>query len=244
MFVDAHAHLCDLKNPEILVQTARKMGCVGIITCGYDMQSNIRTIEIARAFPNLIFPCIGLAPQRAMNLTSTKIDEEIGNTGGLVTKEVRGIGEVGLDYHWAREADERMRQRSAFSRMIELALIHELPLVVHSRKAEDEVVRILRGMNARKVVLHCFSGNRTTARVAVEHGFYISIPPTKSKERLKVIRSVPMNKLLIETDLPYLAKDVSGIMDAARIVAKAKDISIGEVLRRTSENAFELFGIE
>lgn len=234
--IDSHCHLDAFKNHDKIVSAALKSGVKAIITSGCS-GNNHKTLELARKYPNYIFPVIGVAPQEAVSMPPDLLFLKENR------KTIIGIGEVGLDFHWAKNPDQVSKQRNCFELLLHYAVSEKLPLVVHSREAEEEVIDMLLKNNAEKVLLHCFSGNLLLAEKAVEHGFFISIPPIPSRRREKIIKHIPLQNLMLETDAPYLGKEPSDVIHSAELVASIKCVEMDEVCEVTTRNCINLFGL-
>jgi TatD DNase family protein len=168
-------------------------------------------------------------------------------------EKVAGIGETGLDYYY--EHSPPPEQQQIFARHIEAALETDLPLIIHTRDADEDTVRIMRdaGQGKARGVMHCFSGGRELAEKSLELGFYISfsgiVTFKKAEELREVVKHVPLDRILVETDSPYLApiphrgkrNEPAFVVHTARQVAELKGISPEELAKRTTENFFRLF---
>ncbi|MFA5930489.1 MAG: TatD family hydrolase [Candidatus Micrarchaeia archaeon] len=234
-FADAHCHLESVAggfSPSILH-----------ITCGYSQKSNERNAHIASENANA-YLCAGIAPQEAMKYPDIKIkliewEEEIADLPKLVA-----IGEIGLDYHWAKTQEERFLQHECFISQLVLAERLGLPVVVHSRDAEAHVLEILSNFNLR-YMLHCFSGSSEQAIAAVAGGrAMVSIPPMRSKERKKFIRDLPLQKLLAESDAPYIGKSPSDTLEAIKTIAEIREQDVEAVKKQLLQNTIAFFGVK
>ncbi|MCX6770951.1 MAG: TatD family hydrolase [Candidatus Micrarchaeota archaeon] len=234
-FADAHCHLDQCAGgflPTILH-----------ITCGYSQKSNERNAHIASENANA-YLCAGIAPQEAMKYPDVKIkliewEETIAALPKLVA-----IGEIGLDYHWAKTEEERFLQHECFISQLVLAEKLGLPVVVHSRDAEAHVLEILGNFNLR-CMLHCFSGSAQQAQAAAAGGrAVVSIPPMRSKERRKFIRDLPLVKLLAESDAPYIGKSPSDALEAIKTIAEIKGQDAEAVKKQLLLNTISFFGIK
>ncbi|MDO3380060.1 TatD family hydrolase [Geoalkalibacter halelectricus] len=252
--IDTHAHLDNrpfAQDLEDVIARARDNDVDTILTVGCDLESSRHSIALAQRFTE-VYAAVGIHPHDAL-----QADEE-----GLrqlrelaVAAKVVALGETGLDYY--RDRAPRDAQRLAFRRQIRLARELALPLIVHDRDAHEDILTILREEQAAEVggVIHCFSGDLAMARACLEMGFYISFPATitypKNSELREVVRSVPMERLLIETDCPYLApqpfrgkrNEPAYVRLTAEKVAEIKGLSLEDVARITTLNAGNLFGI-
>jgi len=249
---DTHAHLDFPQfdgDREEVIERALAAGVRRIINVGADLASSRRAVALAEAHPP-IYAAVGVHPHDAKTLT----DEALAELLGLARHpKVVAIGEIGLDFY--RDLSPREAQRQAFERQLALARELGLPVIVHDRNAHAEVMDVLRRRGLRGV-LHCFSGDLEMARQAIEMGFYISVagPATfKNAKRLpEIVRQLPLERLLIETDCPYLAphphrgrrNEPAYVRLVAEAVADIKGLPLEEVARVTTANARALFGLE
>ena len=252
--IDTHAHLdsgrfaTDL--PQV-VEAARAAGVKHILTIGCDLASSYASVELAKAYPE-IYAAVGIHPHDARELSDRALTEL--KTLARQDKVV-AIGETGLDYY--RDHCPHDIQQNAFRRQIALAREVGLPLVVHDREAHEDVVSILKEEQAQQVggVLHCFSGDLNMARACIEMGFYISFPGTltypKNQDLRDVAEALSTDHVLLETDCPYLApqplrgkrNEPAYVRYTAEELARIKGLSVADIARVTSLNAFRLFGI-
>lgn len=234
---DSHAHLESFNDVEAVLQRARAKGVAVVVTSGYSAETSGKAVEIAGKFSGNVFATVGVSPQVAMKL------DEFGIEGmrGLAERAV-AIGEVGLDFHWGREESGKERQRRCFSQMLALARELGLPVVVHSRKAEMEVLEVLGNFDG-KVLLHCFSGTPGQALEGAGRGYLISIPPVKSRNRESTVNKLEIENIVLESDAPYLGKEPSDVALSAEMVAGAKGIDVGEVAKETTRNAKNFFRV-
>jgi len=232
MFVDAHCHLESMKNytPSDKVLP---------VTVGYSHSSNRKNIEIARKF-NLPF-VLGIAPQTAIKEDISKLEEWV----DLIRKNPpNAIGEIGLDYHWAKNEQDIKNEKIVFDRMLDLADEMNLPVVIHSRKSTTDVLDILEKRNFTKgIMLHFYSGTVEEAKRALSMGAYISIPTLHSKERRNVINITPLEGIVIETDSPYCTRSPDDVIKAAQYVAEVKNLDVEVVGEKTASNAKKFFNI-
>jgi len=238
MLVDCHSHLYDVKNYEVPDDILP-------VVVGYSYSSNRKAVEIARGrYPYVL----GIAPQTAIKRGTEGLDEAI-----AFIRENRpvAIGEVGLDYKWAQTKEDVEKQKAVFQAMIDLADEMKLPLVIHSRNNpnENEVPKnaiedIIGMIKGRKVLMHFYSGNAEQAGRIVAEGGYISIVHFRSKERRKVINTVTIDRLVVESDCPYVGRTPETIREAIDYIAEVKGMDRGEVASKTTENAMDFFGFK
>ncbi len=254
-FIDAHAHLDDRRfddDRDEVIARAKQAGLKAILTvgCWNEKDGLDKVVEIAK--DPFIKLAAGIHPHEAKQVKGDgpyNLLRGLGEQGKLVA-----IGEAGLDYHY--DNSPRKVQREVFIRQIALARELELPLVVHTREAEQETLEILKGEGAGEGsggVIHCFSGTELLAREALEMGFYLSftgvITFPKAQELRATIKDVPVEMMMVETDCPYLAPvpnrgkrcEPMHVVDTARKIAEIKGLSLNDVARITTLNTEMLF---
>lgn len=251
---DSHTHL-DMpefsKDLPDVIKRALDTGLVAMVTVGISLSSSLKALEIARGHSE-IYSTVGWHPHGAHPLTNKEID----SLKSLAEEpKVVAWGEVGLDFY--RNRASRNDQISCFRTQVNVAREVKLPLVIHDREAHDETLKILREEAAEEVggVFHCFSGDWTFAKKCLDLGFYISIPGTvtfkKSEMQKKVARLCPMDRLLIETDAPYLTpvpyrgkrNEPSYVLHTAEKLAEIRNLSLADLAWETSRNAARLFNL-
>ncbi len=256
--VDTHAHLdmnaFDSDRDEVIAR-AVDTGVSTIITVGIDVKSSKQAIELAERYPEIL-ATVGIHPHEAGRATRADIDSlaEIATHSRVVA-----IGEVGLDFY--RDYSPRKAQLQALAWQLELAAELEMPVVIHSREAHEEMLGILREWTSRSEkspeqspgVIHCFSGDSDTARQYLDMGFYLSLGAyigyPASREAHGVIRSIPRNRLLVETDCPFLSpqkyrgkrNEPSYLPLTVEVLAKIRKEPLETVAGETTENAHRLF---
>jgi TatD DNase family protein len=238
------------KDRNEVIKRADDAGIKYIINVGSDREGNIRGLKLAAEHPN-IYSAVGIHPHDAKELDDS-LFKEITKWSGQ--PKVIAIGEIGLDYHYMHSP--KGIQVDAFRRQITLAKDKGLPIIVHSREAKNDTLRVLREEIIDTTgVLHCFSGDLDMAKKAMELGFYISLagPVTfkNAKNLVKVAKFIPDEFLLIETDAPYLSpmpvrgrrNEPSFLKHTAEFIADIRGINIVDLARITSLNAKKLFKI-
>lgn len=254
MLFDSHAHLDDEQfeeDREAVIERAVAGGVGYILNAGACMASSARAVQLAQSHA-VIYAAVGIHPHSAAAMTDADAEQLL--TWAKDPKVV-AIGEIGLDYHY--DFSPREVQRAVFTRQMELAKVADLPIIVHDREAHADVADLIRRQGkGLRGVLHCYSASLEMAREYVKQGFYISIagPLTfKNAARLPdVVRKIPADRLLIETDCPYLAphplrgkrNEPAHVRYVAEKVAELRGISLDEVAALTTDNAKRLFGIE
>jgi TatD DNase family protein len=253
--IDTHTHLDHNQfagDRDEVIGRALAAGITHLITVGCDLASSAACVDIA-AGHSAIYASVGIHPHDAGQAS----EEGLAQLRDLIRQrgKIVAVGEIGLDYY--RDRSPRDVQRHAFRRQIGLAKEVGLPIIIHDRDAHDDVLRILREENAAEIggVLHCFSGDAAMARECLAMGFFLSFPATltypKNESARDVVRSIPVDHLLIETDCPYLAPQMhrgrrnepAYVRHVAEAIAEIKGLTIDDVARITTLNAYSLFGI-
>ncbi|HQR32930.1 MAG TPA: TatD family hydrolase [Blastocatellia bacterium] len=261
MFIDSHAHLdvpnYDADRAEVIAR-ARAAGVELMLEiAGSDIGKG--SLEPGLRLANeheFIYAAIGLHPHEA-SLYNTQLEKTLLDCSRH--PKVIGWGEIGLDYHY--DHSPRDVQRQVFQRQLELAIERRLPVIIHTREAEEDTIAILRQAWAENGgadiggIIHCFTSSQALADAALEMGFYISFSGVltfKTAEELRdVARSVPMERLLIETDCPFLApipyrgkrNEPAFVIETAKKLAELKQTSVEEIGRVTSGNFRRLFSL-
>ncbi|MBS3067858.1 TatD family hydrolase [Candidatus Micrarchaeota archaeon] len=232
MLVDAHCHLDSIKEYKLSDEVLP-------VTVGYSHSSNIKTLEIAK---RLRIPFVlGISPQAAQKEGLVKLDEW---TEWIKNTRPNAIGEIGLDYHWAKNEEDRKRQHTTFKKMLDLAEEMKLPIVIHARETISEILDILKERKFQHgIMMHFFSGNEREAKRAVELGSYISIVPLHSKERRKVINAIELEYLLVETDAPAIVRLPEDVKKSVEYISEVKELDFGTVATQTAKNAKKFFRI-
>jgi len=253
---DVHTHMYDERfesDLDQILSDAKKV-LAGIIVVGEGPKSNRKVLALCKKHPKFLFPGLAIHPDQVWRLTDKQIDDEINFI--LKQKNLVCIGECGLDYKWA-EGEEpeksKQRQRDVFIKHIALAKKLNLPLNVHSRRSTGAVVETLKEQDARKVVLHGFSGTPEEAKEAVALGYKITIGTSllrkDNKESLHYLGNFPLSTFILETDSPALGPIIgernvpTNISLVVKEIAKIKKIPEEKVIEVTNKNVKELFGI-
>ncbi len=233
MLIDAHCHLDSIKD-------YKPNNTVLPVTVGYSHSSNIKTLEIAKS---LKIPFVlGISPQAAQKEGIHKLDEWVEWIKNTNPKP-NAIGEIGLDYHWAKNEENKKRQHIVFNKMLDLAEEMKLPIVIHARETISEVLDIIEKRNfAHGIMMHFFSGNEEEAKRAVGLDGYISITPLHSKQRRKVINSIELEYLLVETDAPAIVRLPEDVKESVEYISEVKELGFDIVAKQTAKNAKKFFG--
>lgn len=252
--IDTHCHLdmdAYADDLDAVVRSAVATGVGGIITVGIDLHSSQQAVAIARRFPG-VWATVGIHPHHAAE-TGPAQYSELAVLAGEKANKVVGYGEIGLDY--ARNYAPAEVQNKVFKDQLGLARELGLPVIIHDRDAHEDTLRLLRehGPFPAGGVMHCFSGDGTLARQVMDLGFHLSIPGVvtfaKSEVLQQVARDIPLTRMLLETDGPFLApvpfrgktNRPEYLVYTAQKIAELRGIPLSEVARQTSRNASEVF---
>jgi TatD DNase family protein len=249
--VDAHAHLAapefDADRDEVLAR-ARAAGVAAIVAVGETLADAERNLELAASRADrMIRPAAGLYPTILDREQAARIED-------LIRRErarLIAIGEVGLDHWKVQDPAERELQHDIFLGFVRLSLETDLPLNVHSRSAGRPTIAALLEAGAKRVLLHAFDGRAATALPAVEAGFFFSVPPSvvRSTQKQKLVRRLPLESLLVETDSPVLGpepgarNEPANVAVSVRAIAELKGLSEAEVVEAIVENQLRLFAL-
>lgn len=231
LLVDAHCHLNEIKSYALSDRVLP-------VTTGYSHSSNMKNIEIAKSF-SIPF-VLGISPQAAQKEGVERIDEW---AEWIRNARPNAIGEIGLDYHWARTREDTEKQHIAFGRMLDLAEEMHLPVVIHARQADSEILDILAERKfPNGFMMHFFSGDEKEAQRIIGLGGYISIIPLRSRERRNTIASVDLEHLLIETDAPAVVRFPEDVEKSCAYISEVKKLDFSIVAGQTARNAKRFFG--
>ena len=204
-YIDTHCHLNDTSYEDIdaIIDECRKQNIDKMICIGFDLDSSIRAVKLANTY-DIVYAAVGIHPDEA-GTYSDEVEEKLEELAKNNPKVV-AIGEIGLDYYWDKASHET--QKAVFKRQIELARKLNLPVVIHNRDAFMDTYDVIKEYVPLKGVMHCYSGSVDMARNYIKQGLYISLAgPVTFKNAVmpkEVAKEVPLDKLLIETDCPYL----------------------------------------
>lgn len=253
--VDTHTHLNDEKfagDVEETIARARAAGVTRLINMGDTMASSERAVALAAAHAGL-YAGVGIHPEEAYEMTAA---DDARLAAWAARPEVVCIGEIGLDYYWVKDEAQRALQRRIFIRQLDLARQLHLPVCIHDREAHADTLAILkregRGIPA---VLHCYSGSREMAREFLRLGLYLGVDgPLTFKNAAKlpeIVRDMPLERLLVETDAPYMApvpmrgkrNEPAFVRYVAEKAAALRGLTLAEVAAATTRNAETLYGL-
>lgn len=252
ILIDTHSHIDmdDYEDLSSIISNAKSSGVENIIIPSVDRTSFAKVISIASQHEG-IYCALGIHPSEAQNAKEDDFEkiEEL-----TKEKKVIAIGECGLDYYWDKTFVQE--QKFVFEKQIQIALKHNLPLVVHDREAHKDSFDMLMQVDRRvPVVMHCFSGSLEFAKECIKKGFYIALGGVvtfkNAKKAHEVAQHIPLEHLLLETDAPYLTpepyrgkrNEPAYIKFVAEKIAEIRGASVEEIAQITTQNARKVFGI-
>lgn len=249
--IDTHSHIDMLKEPETSIKDSLDSGVEYIIVPAASDENFNAVINLCNT-NNEIYGALGVHPEEVLRYTKDVEDEIYKQC--LKNKKIVAIGEIGLDYYWDRTQIEK--QKEIFKSQINLAHSLNLPIIVHDREAHVDTYEILKEMNAKKVILHCFSGNVELAKKCINEGWLLGIGGVltfKNSRKIKeVVKEIPIEYLVLETDAPYMTphpfrgeeNSPKYLKFIAKEIANIKDMTFEDVDKITTSNAKEFFNLK
>lgn len=251
---ETHAHYEDVKfdsDREALLASLPKQNIEYVINVGSNLETTKRSIELAKQY-DYIFAAVGVHPSDVEELDESSYD--VLEKAAKFEKTV-AIGEIGLDYYWDKEPAVQAKQREWFKRQMLLAKQHNLPVIIHSRDAAEDTMRVMKEIKAEEIpgVIHCYSYSVEMAKEFVKMGYYIGIGGVvtfKNAKKLKeVAAEIPLERILLETDCPYMAPEPHRgernsslyLPYVVEKLAEIRNISKEEIISTTNQNARKLF---
>ncbi|MBV4430349.1 TatD family hydrolase [Clostridium tyrobutyricum] len=251
---DAHAHYDDEQfdqDREIIIEELVKDRIVGVLNCGASIEGSRASVELSKKH-DIFYAAVGIHPEYADKFSENTVTE-LKNLSRM--PKVRAIGEIGLDYYY-KENPPRDIQKKAFTRQMELAEELNLPVIIHDRDAHGDTLEIIKQFNSVKGEIHCFSGSVEFARECVKLGYYIGFTGVvtfkNAKKVVDVAKEVPLDRILVETDCPYMAPTPfrgnrnrsEYIKFIIEKIAEIRQISAEELSSITIANNKKLLGIK
>ncbi|MFX0205343.1 MAG: TatD family hydrolase [Candidatus Hodarchaeota archaeon] len=246
--IDAHAHILPdfVKNIDKIVENARRSGIEAIINSAIEPHHYEYASNLERKYPRFVYTTLGFSASRIQKIDFDLAYRKIREYPSLVA-----IGEVGLDYHWIHDSYWRKEEQKVFLEFIKLANEQKKPLVIHSRKAEKECLDMLEKNAEVPVLMHCFAGTLEEAKRVIDLEWFISIPTAvrNRKKHRKIARNMPLEKILVETDTPFLSpwlgkqNEPANIKYAIEDIAILKETTFKEVDDVTTRNARDFYKI-
>ena len=256
IFTDTHCHLNDEKfisDLEDVIIRAKNFGVTKIINFGANLNDSATAVELTKKFSGM-FAGVGIHPEEIDNFTENNSAEKIFELAQ--NKNVVAIGEIGLDYHWEKDFDRRILQQKIFIEQLDIARQLNLPVCIHEREAHGDALKILKSdCHGLRGVFHCYSGSLEMAKEIFKSDWFIGIDgPITFKNSAKlpdIVKFAPRDKILIETDAPYLAptpyrgkrNEPSYLIEIAKKIAEIRAETLEEVAEYTSANAKNLYEV-
>lgn len=241
--IDSHAHLEQVANVEQALQRAKGTDVVAVIAVSMDLASNGKILGLAANHPGFVYPALGIHPWA---VEASETDEAMEYIRSHV-RECVAIGEIGLDY-WIKK--EKSLQKDVFQRLLDIATEYRKPVITHSRGSYEDVFRMVRESGNPHAVFHWYSGPLEITGEIIKCGYYISATPAVaySEKHRAVIKGVPLDNLLLETDCPVKYNEVesepASVRTSLEEVARLKGENPDRIAQATTENCVKLFGLD
>ena len=253
--IDTHCHIDDPQYAEDLdafLQSQRADGVQAILVPGVEAATTQDVLDVCERYPDYLFPALGLHPenvkedwQQQLSIIKSAVESS--------SHRLIAIGEIGLDYHW--DTTFRQEQHEALREQLRWAEEYDLPVMIHSRDATEDTLKILREFPSVKGVMHCFSGSHEVAKQVVEMGYYLGIGGVLTFKNCKLAEhlvGIPLESLVLETDAPYMApvpyrgkrNESRWMVYVAERLAQVYGCSVEHVIEQTSANATSLFRLK
>ena len=247
MFTDTHCHIYKeyYENIEEILINAKESGINRMINNGCDLISNKEVLNLINTYPNM-YGALGIHPEKV----DTYQEEDITFIKeNLNDKKVIAIGEIGLDYHYTKENKEE--QKKLLEDQLLLAQEYNIPVIIHSREATEDTINTLKKYKI-KGVIHSFSGSLETAQIYIKMGFLLGINGVitfKNSKLKEVIKGIPLENLVLETDSPYLTpepfrgtrNEPARVLEIAKFISELKEVSLNDLARITNDNIKRIF---
>ena len=255
MLFDTHAHYDDERFDEdrdALLASMPENNVGLILNPGCDAETSRKAVSYANRYP-FVYAAVGLHPENIEDGWTQALDEI--RTLAQSEPRVRAIGEIGLDYYWVKTPEARAFSRDFFDAQLSLAEELDLPVIVHDREAHADCLAIVREFPGVRGVFHCYSGSAEDAKTLVKLGWHLSFTGTitfkNARKAPEVIAAVPLERIMVETDAPYMAPtpfrgkrcDSRYVYRMAETIAEIKGLTPAEVEQATTENGKALFAI-
>ncbi|MFH1077005.1 MAG: TatD family hydrolase [Pseudomonadota bacterium] len=240
--IDTHAHLDELQDIDTVLGEAKDAGVISIIAVGQDIESNTKTLAIARQYKGYVFPAIGYHPWK---IETNKIEQTIIDVSNNI-KECVALGEIGLDY---RAKVKKNIQKQVFCQLLEIAAKHDKPVIVHSRYSHQTTFDMVLEYKLKKAVFHWYNGPLDVLKLIISEGYHVSASPALlyNPHHEEAMAAAPLSNILVETDTPVNYRGLSALPKDVRItvkeLARVRHLTEDEIAEKTMKNAKSLFGI-
>jgi len=250
--IDTHAHLDELGNLDLKLESAKEAGVIAIVAVGSSRQSNIKTLEISQKYSHFIYPALGLHPWELANMGTSEIDDNLRFIEQNIAWAV-AIGEIGLDYDKrVLKRVSKELQRQVLGGLLGIAKKYGKPAIIHSRYAWKDALQVVRDAGIDKAVFHWFTGFSNVLKDIISTGYFISATPAAEyhEEHRRAIRDAPLPRLFLETDCPVgygrelrYESQPADIVRSLQAVSQLKGISEAEIANETTRNAIGFFSL-
>ena len=251
---DSHAHYDDESfndDREAVIEDIKANGVIGVLNCGASLQGARGSVELSKKY-DMFYAAVGIHPEYANEVTKDVL-EEIEKLASF--EKVRAIGEIGLDYYWDTNPPKET-QKDVFRKQMALAEKLNLPVVIHDRDAHEDTLNIMKEFPNVKGVVHCFSGSVEFSKECLKLGYYIGftgvITFKNAKKIIEVAKEIPLDRILVETDCPYMApspfrgkrNQSNYIKYIVEKIAEIKEIQVNDLNNQTISNIKELLSLK
>ena len=251
--IDSHCHLeQDAYKDDLnqVIELCKKEGLKALVSVCAHPKDFDRSLKIVEKYKNYVFLCASIHPEFVKEITSKQVDEYFDRLKENKDKLV-AIGECGLDYFWVKENKWREKQKELFIQHIELAKELKLPLVIHTRDAWEDSLKILEGKDVKKAMLHMWgSKDKNHLKRIVENNYFVSVGLliARSKERKKMVRDLPLKNIMLETDSPWFGQNSerglpTNVIIPCEKIAEIKKVDLNYVSDITDKNSIEFFSL-
>lgn len=249
--IDIHCHLTfpglDEIKDKVIVESKQSMNA--LITCGLSRDYE-QALEVSKKYTDFVYLSIGIHPEDIINMNDENIEKNLEFIRSHAD-DIVAIGEIGLDNDWVKDEKQNERCKEIFIKCLDIAKEEDLPIILHSRKAEEDVFQVIKENNVKRAVFHHYSGNMTLGKQIMDSGYFISIPTIirTSKNLKKIGKNFPLDKLMTETDSPFNSPTQDKMNYPYNVkltlmkIAELRNVYFEEVDTATTENAVKFFGL-
>ncbi len=246
--IDSHAHILSeyYENIDLLINDLKSKNMLNVINCADSIKTSHEIIDLSKKYESFLLPAVGIHPENVDEIDKVNEIEEI-----LKHEKIYAIGEIGLDYYWNKENKDK--QKELLNLQLDLAEKYNLPVIIHNRDAIQDCFDELKKRKL-KGVIHCYTGSYEMAKEFIKLGYKLGIGGVltfKNSKLYELIEKISLDDILLETDSPYLSPEPfrgktnvpSNVLYVAKRIAEIKNVSLEEVIEKTTKNTIELFDI-
>ncbi len=246
--IDSHAHILSeyYENIDLLINDLKSKNMLNVINCADSIKTSHEIIDLSKKYESFLLPAVGIHPENVDEIDKVNEIEEI-----LKHEKIYAIGEIGLDYYWNKENKDK--QKELLNLQLDLAEKYNLPVIIHNRDAIQDCFDELKKRKL-KGVIHCYTGSYEMAKEFIKLGYKLGIGGVltfKNSKLYELIEKISLDDILLETDSPYLSPEPfrgktnvpSNVLYIAKRIAEIKNVSLEEVIEKTTKNTIELFDI-